>query len=432
MSPNEIEEGAPSFRGPVVDQRVRRWSGSDLSITIDYVSGILDEIAGYAEDGLQRLQRGGIEVGGILFGSSAGPAIRVEAWRPIPCEHAQGPAFILSTRDQENLGRHLARFEEDSVLAGLTPVGWFVSHTRSEVALTGNDIEIYDRFFPEKEQIALVLKPARGAATRAGFFFRETGGRLRSDASHFEFSVESPVLPRPSRPGARFAPPPDAATALQPYRPRTRSGRPPASGEPEVDVHMARPDNVFSPRASTRGWKFATAVATLIAACSLAFAYYTYIHYGNRAQPLVTAAEFLGLNVSEDKGVVKVEWNRAAPAVAAAATGRVIVTENDAPAEYQLTADELKLGNYLFVRTGEDVRVRLTAYKKGGAPLADELARFIGPPVPVRPMPEPPVTPGRGDVKKLRESLEKEKARANAAEDLARIYKNRLELSSKQ
>ena len=196
---------------------------------------------------------------------------------------------------------------------------------------------------------------------------------------------------------------------------------------------MARPENVLPPKASGRGWKFATAAATVIAACSLGLGYYTYINYGIRAPSPATPAEFLGLNVSEEKGVMKVEWNRAAPAVAAADTGRVIVTENDTPAEYTLTADELKLGKYLFVRKSEDVRVRLTAYRKGGAPAADELARFIGPPVPVPPKPEPPAKPPvRGEVKKLRDSLEKEKARAETAEGLARIYKDRLEVSNKQ
>ena len=424
MSSNEIENnGVVSFRGPVVDQRVRRWGGGNVGVTIDYVSGILDEIAGYSEDGLQRLQRGGIEVGGILFGSLSGQAVRIEAWRPIPCEHAQGPSFALSARDQENLGRHLARFDEDSALTGLCPVGWFVSHTRSGVELTAKDTEIYDRFFPGKEQVVLVLKPARGSATRAGFFFREPDGRLRADSSHFEFPVESPVLPRPSRPGARSAVEENPA-GIEPYRPRAQRPAPPPTSEKAFEVRMARPDNVIPPaRGNARAWKLVAALATAVAAASLSFSYFK----PPTVQPTPGShPEFLGLNIFEEKGVVRVEWDRLSPVIAAAEKGRVIVTGNGAAAESGLNAEELKFGKFMFVRKGEDVRVRLTTFKKG-APTADELARYIGPPLPAPQQPEP-LRPNRRDTQKLREQVDREKARADAAERLAKIYKDRLDL----
>src|SRR5206468_3004481 len=77
-----------------------------------------------------------------------GRTVRVTATRPIDCEHARGPAFLLSDKDKSALSHQLARDQRDPCLAGLIAVGWYLSHTRSEITLNEPDLEIYSTFFP--------------------------------------------------------------------------------------------------------------------------------------------------------------------------------------------------------------------------------------------------------------------------------------------
>ena len=111
------------------------------------------------------------------------------AVRPIPCEYAAGPRFVLSARDQAALRDLLHAPSQDAGLAGLAPVGWFHSHTRSEISLSAGDVELFNRFFPQPWQIALVVRPAVLGPSRAGFFFREAGGAIRADAGGRELQL---------------------------------------------------------------------------------------------------------------------------------------------------------------------------------------------------------------------------------------------------
>src|SRR5262245_33177974 len=90
------------------------------------------------------IRRGGIEIGGVLFGSFEEDRAIVQAFRFIECEHAAGPSFILSDSDQNRLEDLLAKSTEDPALAGLVPAGWFRSRTRSEILLSEADVALFD------------------------------------------------------------------------------------------------------------------------------------------------------------------------------------------------------------------------------------------------------------------------------------------------
>ena len=87
--------------------------------------------------------------------------------RPIACEHARGPSFILSDKDRAALHEQLVRDKEDPQLEGLISVGWFLSHTRSEIMLSEADQEIFSIFFPAPWEVTLVVRPGRGGSMRA-------------------------------------------------------------------------------------------------------------------------------------------------------------------------------------------------------------------------------------------------------------------------
>ena len=184
------------------DPRFGSWSVAESPVAIEYSLVVIEEIRHEVAEGLQKLSRGGMEVGGVLYGSREGRTIRVTAMRPIACEHARGPAFLLSDADRQMLETQLEHALEDPRLVGLTCLGWFLSHTRTGIMLSDSDMEIYEKHFNAPWQVALVIRPGGGRSMRAGFFVREHDGSVQTDSSYLEFNFPdrlAGVLDRPPR-----------------------------------------------------------------------------------------------------------------------------------------------------------------------------------------------------------------------------------------
>jgi len=195
------------------DTKFGSWSVAESPISIEYSLVVIEEIRHEVAEGFQRLSRGGIEVGGFCTARATGRTVRVLAMRPIACEHARGPAFLLSDKDRVALNEQVLRDKDEPHLEGLISVGWFLSHTRSEIALTDSDLEIYSIFFPAPWQVTLVIRPGRGGSMRAGFFVREADGHGedRAELSRIQFSrpAGGRARPRAGTPSAGSAGPED-------------------------------------------------------------------------------------------------------------------------------------------------------------------------------------------------------------------------------
>lgn len=156
---------------------------------IEYANGVMEEIRMRAAAGYQRIRHGGVEVGGVLFGSRQDGMLRIVAARPLECEYLNGPRFVLSARDEAALAVILLAAGDDPELDGLEPVGFYHSNTREEIKLSDADMRLFDRFFPNPGQVALLVRPAHLAATRARFFRRGADGMVRADVSYGEFEM---------------------------------------------------------------------------------------------------------------------------------------------------------------------------------------------------------------------------------------------------
>jgi proteasome lid subunit RPN8/RPN11 len=173
------------------------WQAPQSPFQILYSRLVLEQIRLAVVDAYYLVPRGGVEIGGVLLGKYHDRQVEIIDDEPFECEHAFGPSFSLSPRDEECLKDVLAKVRNKS--SGLEPVGWYHSHTRSEIFLTEADLKIHDRYFPEMWQVALVVRPSTSQPARAGFFFREIGGSIHASASHHEFQLE-PLRGRPALP----------------------------------------------------------------------------------------------------------------------------------------------------------------------------------------------------------------------------------------
>ncbi|HUA57480.1 MAG TPA: hypothetical protein VML19_01925 [Verrucomicrobiae bacterium] len=176
------------------DSILGSWAPPECPFKVSYSLRTLEEIRLSVMDAFFSLPRGGAEIGGILLGKRAGLSVTIFDHIPLDCEHAFGPSFNLSPRDLERLVSLLDEAQKN--VSDLQPLGWYHSHTRSEIFLSDVDLEIHRRYFPNPWQIALVLKPHTFHPMRAGFFFCGRDGSYHANASYLEFALDAlPMRP---------------------------------------------------------------------------------------------------------------------------------------------------------------------------------------------------------------------------------------------
>lgn len=395
------------------------WSVEGHAIRITCPVSVLESIREAAWEGLQKVPRRGLEVGGVLFGTRAGDEIRIAAWRPIPCEHARGPGFELSAKDEAELRQLLEAAGSDAGLEGLETVGWFHSHTRDGVTLTKADLDLYNRFFPAPWQIALVVRPHAYEPARAGFFFREPSGAIQSASSYKEFILEARRRRLPAgfdagRVGGESAPEPRSSRrlGLAPAPPPARS-----VPEPVPEAPGAEP-------ARWRGRIGALGLAALAAAG---------LFLGLPLLDNPAGSEALALVVRDAGDDLLLEWNRACPLFQKASSAVLVIEDGGRRHELLLAAQELETGSLTYVRQSGDVVFRLTLTLPGREPVT-ETTRFVGaaPSSAAAPAP-PPEDPAeiarlQAEIDRLRNELAREAARARQLRREIQTLEKRLSL----
>jgi hypothetical protein len=388
---------------PTAESIFGSWSAAEVPVAVEYPLEVMDEIRAAATEGFQKLARGGLEVAGVLFGVRREAGIRILTWRPIPCEYALGPTLQLSARDRAELTRLLETSVNDPDLEGLQPVGWFLSHTRSDVLLSPQDLKSFDGFFPELWQVTLVLRPTQAGVARAGFFVREADGTVRSDSSYQEFTVK-PLhraahladVPPPAakdRSNSRLKPEPAVAAPMATMIEPSRS----AHAEPPLFRTLERPR-------APRGWLWTLPVILgLIVAGFLIKE--RYLPPGN--QPF-------SFHVFDAGETVQIEWDQNAAPIRKAHLGVIDVKDSGETKRYPLADDELHSGKMSYVRRGGDLELRMTVYPVGSTAV-QEFAHFLDPGPVTPPAPSAEVEQLRQErdrleteVKQLKEDLRKQ------------------------
>ena len=142
-------------------QRYGLWRDSAGAVAIEYDRHVMEAVRAAASHGMHGIGRGGIEVGGVLLGTRLGDFFRILDWRQIPCGHSRGPSFLLSEEEMASLSSLMDELHRETDIRELQIVGWFVSHTRSTLELTVDELEIHSRFFDKPWQLVLTLQPSR-------------------------------------------------------------------------------------------------------------------------------------------------------------------------------------------------------------------------------------------------------------------------------
>lgn len=189
--------------------------GKPVVVHLDYL--VVDRMLIEVMRGFGAIPRRGAEVGGILLGTMENQGdhtlVRIEEFEPVGCEHRRGPSYLLSEGDTARFSEALER-NQYSPERKLYAVGCYRSHTRDGLALSPEDMEQWETYFPDPHAVFLLIKPYATRVSVAGFFFRETDGTVQAGQPYLEFPFRRRELgggsPPPGRPREQ-APLPAAA-----------------------------------------------------------------------------------------------------------------------------------------------------------------------------------------------------------------------------
>ncbi len=341
------------------------WDSGTHGPRIETAAAALEQIRAAAVEGFCRFPRGGVEVGGVLYGRAADRTVRIVAARPLSCEYRFGPSFALSELDERQLNGLLAAAGSDPKLEGLEVVGWYRSRTRSELSLSESDVALQRGHFPKPWQVILVVQPEPFGSVRACYFVREPDGSVRAGPAKSEFVI------KPSR-GGRLQ---QNEPAAMPVLPARRSP-PPRPAESTSRPIPAAPEAFRRPPAPRRAWtRIALPAIGLMALAIGAFAWLSPSHH----QPL-------SLRALDVNGELQIAWNRMAEPIRSARSAALEITDGGQQTQFPLDAAGLERGRLTYSRRSDDVAIRLRVEPIRGAP-QEESVRFVGQ------APEPRVDP---------------------------------------
>jgi hypothetical protein len=319
-------------------------------------------------------------------------------------------------------------------------VGWYHSHTRSEIFLSDADLAIHNRFFAESWQVALVMKPHTFQPARIGFFFRQADGSVHATASYRVETLEA--LPFRQVPlGAPTAPPLNDPPPRS-FRPGPVPTPVPESAPPEPDLpspdlplpdlpvpepaafDLPIPKFAIESASAARHWMVVTigmvaVLGTLVAAFEVRDMWLPRVLAAIRPVPVVTPpppahAPTLGLNTIDRDGQLQIGWDRSSPAVLHSSDALLEITDGPLPVAIQLDTAHLENGSFTYARTTEKVDVKLIVHRKDGPDLR-EIASFLG------------KLPDRQPAQDQREETAKQAAKLKADMNSQAAKTNRLE-----
>jgi proteasome lid subunit RPN8/RPN11 len=425
------------------------WSVPQCPFPIETSARVLDDIRLTVVDAFFSLPRGGAEIGGILLGTYHSGRLAITGYAALDCEHAFGPSFTLSPPDEARLKTLLAQHAGGA--GGMRPVGWYHSHTRSEIFLSDADLEIHKRYFPEPWQVALVIKPHTFQPARFGFFFREADGRMQAKASYREVTLEAlPLRQVPGRvPSAAPAdqpplrrwqpepPPADRENELRPLPALTGSmaaapqPAPDPNPEPDPDpeppaepaVSLPVPQFLHPAAASSQHWTWVLAIGIAFGVAAATFqtrqAWLPKVVAAVKPAVNIPPPPALRLNAIDHDGQLQINWDRDSRALPQARDAMLEIADGPSLKVIQLDDAHLRAGSFTYAREAEKVDIQLIVHQVN-APDVREVTSFLGK-LPERQPAEDP------ELQKQRDELAKQAAKLKVDLDWQTLKAKKLE-----
>ncbi len=304
--------------------------GKAVSLQASFLAlAALDQMV---RDGVKAFPRRGLEVGGILMGSSDG-SICLEAVRPLPMEYRTGPVFRPSPADLLFVKQSVlwAQASETGIL------GHFRSHTSGEPGPTEADQTIADLL--KLSEPLLVLIPASAAGVEPARVYRRVNGK-------WDFLLDFPLMEFPADP-----PTPQALEKQA----------------------LAGPALPIAPSRSR--WRTWALVGLLGLGCG---AILSHSLWKTRPPNVLPARSDVHLQLHPEGTRLRVQWDPTSRPVAEGFSGILTVQDGGHRLQIPLDRQQLHTGSTVYVPESGWVEVRLEIYRDGTHYTGEAVAMATG------------------------------------------------------
>ncbi len=364
------------------------WQVAGKPVVVHLHLDVLDRLSSEVMRGFGAVPKRGAEVGGVLLGTieqGSGPGhpaiVRIEDFESVECEYKRGPSYLFTDEEKDDFEDAVQRWQPDPSRTAYV-VGFYRSHTRDGLSLAGEDIQLLDEFFPDPENVVLLIKPFGTKVSEAGFFFRENGAFVETSPLEFPFrrhelTGEEPpprrsmMERRPRNRGSRSMVPTPISQAVEPaLEEEIQPYRDYPEPEPMRQVGSAYATTLPSrSRFNASVWIPLSFVFLLF---GVALGYMVALASGRPPKVSSDPQDFaLGLSVSRSEDNLVVKWDRQAPAIRASSEGSLEIEENGITKPVGLSSANLQSGSVVVQRPSHSVRFRLTVHPQARLSLTE-------------------------------------------------------------
>ena len=366
---------------------------SESSLTIHLSLAALDGILSEVMTGFGAIPRRGAEVGGVLVGKATDTEIWIEGFAMADCEHRRGPSYLLSERDETALA---VTFESHRK-AGNYPVGLFRSNTREENVITDEDRALFRKYFEPPRGAFLLVRPYAAKTSTGTFLVYKNGVLPDSSEKTFPFQRwqlegETPQRrplhePKPraavtktvveagsdsASPGSSIVTDAHSAAVATPAQQlEVEAGIEAASGE-----SASKPPRFYMETIETnvrpRGWVWIP-LSFILLLLGVLLGFQTALSFYPDAAITEGSSLALGLSATGKDENLRVQWNRASPAIKSAQRGRLDIRDGTYSKTVDLDANSLQTGSVMYPPLTNKVVLRLEVTLKGTTVVTETL-----------------------------------------------------------
>ena len=360
-----------------------RWRCDPLAVDVACTNAVLGIILDCAVDGGCRIAHCAPETGGILFGEWTDTAIRIEAARPLECEHKFGPSFQLSKNDEASLLEALAAAREDPELRELQPIGLYMSNSQNfSVAVA--DVRIFDRYFPKARPLALILRPSKFGQTSAGFFVRERGSvtylcahevsSSTSESAHRDGQLIAQSPQDENRPANEVARPEEAGTITAPPPNEVVGAWSRESLRRRLTTALKR----FRASLLTREKLWNVGRGDLVAAIVL-LGFCTAATRTLWVRSNLEPSTRIPMRITDTGSQLRIDWDANEEPVLSATSGVLEIRDGETePVQLPIARDVLRAGSVLYAPRSGTIQVRMRLMNHKGPP-QESVIDYINP-----------------------------------------------------
>ena len=352
------------------------WSVAGKPVAVHLDLDVVERMSREVMRGYGVVPRRGVEVGGILLGSIESKGgqelVRIEDFEPVACLHSRGASYLLSEEEQLRFEDVLARWypgEDRRTYA----VGYYRSHTRQGLGLSEEDLEIYNRYFSNAGNVALLVKPFATRASVGAIFIRERGS-VWAEASYQEFPFRRRDLGAEAESGSESGGETEMPATSYPGLNHGADTIPAAEMEPKESTPV-RPRG--KKMKSSWIWiplSFIFLLLGVILGFQIALSVNSKLPVSLQHDPYS-----LSLAVTPVEDSVHLQWDRNAPAIQSSTRALLNIRDGDNEKTVLLDSGQLKKGTIIYRRASGNLRFRLEVFARDRISVSETLDYRLNP-----------------------------------------------------